>query len=289
MAQPVRHQVTAFSGYQKFVVALLAFLQFTIILDFMIISPLGAILMPALHISPSQFGVVVSVYAFSAGISGILAAGFADRFDRKKLLLFFYSGFVLGTLFCGIAPSFQFLLLARMVTGLFGGVVGAIASAIVTDLFPYDMRGRVMGIIQTAFASSQILGIPAGLFFSNLWGWHSPFIMIVAISAIVGIVIVLYLKPVDAHLKIKNDRNPFHHLYTALTTKRYLMAFAATALLSTGGFMLMPFGSAFSVHNLGIDMAKLPLMYLFTGLCAMISGPLIGRASDYFGKFKVFL
>src|SRR5689334_5489626 len=127
--------IPAFTGYQKFVVALLAFLQFTIILDFMILSPLGAILMPALKISPSQFGVVVSVYAFSAGISGLLTAGFADRFDRKKLLLFFYSGFVLGTFLCGMAPTYRFLLGARMVTGLFGGVIGSISFAIITDLF----------------------------------------------------------------------------------------------------------------------------------------------------------
>ena len=113
-----------FTGYQKFVVALLAFLQFTIILDFMIISPLGAMLMPALKITPSQFGVVVSVYAFSAGISGLLAAGFADRYDRKKLLLFFYGGFILGTLICGLAPTFEFLVAARLITGLFGGVIG---------------------------------------------------------------------------------------------------------------------------------------------------------------------
>src|SRR5690242_2096192 len=104
-----------FTGYQTFVVAVLAFLQFTIILDFMIISPLGAIVMPELHISTRQFGLAVSVYAFSAGASGILSAGFADRFDRKRLLLFFYGGFILGTLLCGLAPNYHWLLLARVV------------------------------------------------------------------------------------------------------------------------------------------------------------------------------
>ena len=95
-----------FSRYQKFVIAILAFLQFSIILDFMIISPLGAMVMPALHISPQQFGLAVSSYAFSAGASGLLAAGFADRFDRKRLLLFFYAGFILGTLLCALATTY---------------------------------------------------------------------------------------------------------------------------------------------------------------------------------------
>src|SRR5882672_4956001 len=104
-----------FTRYQKFVIAVLAFLQFTIILDFMIISPLGAMMMPTLHMSPQQFGLAVSSYAFSAGLSGLLAAGFADRFDRKRLLLFFYAGFLAGTLLCGLAGSYNLLLLARMI------------------------------------------------------------------------------------------------------------------------------------------------------------------------------
>lgn len=279
-----------FTGYQKFVIAILAFLQFTIILDFMIMSPLGAIMMPALHMSPAQFGTVVSAYAFSAGISGLLAAGFADRFDRKKLLLFFYVGFVLGTLFCALAPNYEALLLARVVTGLFGGVIGSIVFAITTDLFPLEMRGRVMGFIQTAFAASQVLGIPAGLYFSNEWGWHAPFLMIVAISSFVGVIIWYNLKPIDGHLHHhKVDHNPFRHLKQTVTNKQYLLAFSATALLSIGGFMLMPFGSAFAVHNLKISMDKLPLLYLITGIATIFVGPLAGKASDTFGKMKTFV
>jgi len=280
--------VTPLTSYEKFVVGILAFLQFTIILDFMILSPLGAVLMPGLHITPAQFGLVVSVYAFSAGASGLLAAGFADRFDRKKILLFFYFGFILGTFFCALAPSFPLLLAARMVTGLFGGVMGSIVFAITTDLFAYQMRGRVMGVIQTAFAASQVLGIPVGLFLSNHWGWHMPFFMIVGISLVVAGVIATHLRPIDSHLKNQPDRNPLHHLIQTLATPRYLQAFATTALLSTGGFMLMPFASAFSVHNLGISLDKLPLVYLITGCCSILTGPLVGRLSDTLGKFRVF-
>ena len=138
---------TPFTRYQKIVLAILVFLQFTIILDFMILSPLGAILMPALNVSTTQFGMVVSAYAVSAALSGFLTAGFADKFDRKKLLLFFYGGFVLGTLLCGLAPNFEFLLGARIVTGLFGGVIGSIVMAILTDVFALQQRGRVMGFL----------------------------------------------------------------------------------------------------------------------------------------------
>jgi predicted MFS family arabinose efflux permease len=278
----------ALSSYQKWVVALLAFLQFTLILDFMVISPLGALLMPALKITPAQFGVVVSSYAFSAGAAGLLTAGFADRFDRKKLLLFFYCGFIVGTLLCGIARSYQFLLFARMITGVFAGVIGSVVFAITTDLFAYQLRGRVMGVIQTAFGASSVVGIPLGLYLSSRWGWNAPFLLIVAISTVVGLIAARYLRPIDAHLGLHPDRSALHHLFHTVSTPRYLQGFATTGLLSIGGFILMPYMSAFSVHNLGIAFSRLPLVYLVTGACAMIAGPLIGRASDAIGKYLVF-
>src|ERR1700722_11793640 len=277
-----------FTRYQVAVVAILAFLQFTVVLDFMILSPLGALLMRDLAVAPAQFGLVVSAYAFSAAISGLVAAGFADRFDRKKLLLFFYAGFVVGTLFCGFAPSYAFLLAARAVTGLFGGVMGSISMAIIADLFPLEARGRVMGFTMTAFAGSQVLGIPLGLYISNAWGWHAPFLMIAAVSAAVGVVIFTTLRPVDAHLHKPVDRHPLHHLIATVVKPRHQWGFAATMLLAMGGYMLMPFGSAFSVHNLGIPLEKLPMIYMATGVAALFAGPLMGRVSDSVGKYRTF-
>jgi predicted MFS family arabinose efflux permease len=277
-----------FSRYQSLLVALLAFVQFTIILDFMIMSPLGAFIMPALNITATQFGVAVSAYAFSAGISGVLAAGFADRFDRKRLLLFFFVGFTLGTALCALAPNYHLLLLGRIVTGLFGGVMGSVVMAIVTDLFALHLRGRVMGFVQTAFAASQVLGIPAGLFLSNHWNWHVAFGALVASSTAAITAVLLVMKPVDGHLRLKQDKNPFRHLIATLEQPRYTLAFAVTTLLSTGGFMLMPFGSVFTVHNLGIDIVHLPTIYLISGLFSIFIGPLVGRASDTFGKFPTF-
>jgi predicted MFS family arabinose efflux permease len=250
---------------------------------------LGAILMPELEIKPAQFGMVVSAYAFSAGASGFLAAGFADRFDRKKLLLFFYAGFIVGTTLCALADNYHDLLIARIITGIFGGVLSSISFAIITDIFKLEVRGRVMGFVQMSFASSQVLGIPIGLYLANKWGWHSPFFMIVAICVFVGIFIIMFLKPVDAHLKIHVTRNPFEHLLKTISRPLYLRAFAATTLLATGGFMMMPFASAFSVNNLGISLNQLPMLYMITGVFSMITGPLIGRYSDQIGKYNIFV
>ncbi len=286
---PPTPPAAGFSPYQKFVVGLLAFLQFAVILDFMIMAPLGAMIMPALSISPKQFGLVVSAYAFSAGVSGFVTAGFADRFDRKKILMFFYAGFLVGTLWCGLAPTFELLLAARVFTGLFGGVIGSVVLAIATDLFEVSLRGRVMGLIQTAFAASQVLGLPIGLFLSNRWNWHAPFIVL-AVLGLAGLAVIsAKLKPVDGHLGKPQEHSPFMHLWHTITEPRHLLAFLTVTLLATGGFMLMPFSSAFLVHNLGIALAHLPTIYFFTGICTMVFGPLIGKAADQFGKFPVFL
>jgi predicted MFS family arabinose efflux permease len=280
--------VHVFTGYQKFTIGLLAFLQFTIVLDFMILSPLGAILLQKLGITTARFGLVVSAYAIAAGCSGFLAAGFADRFDRKHLLLFFYSGFVAGTALCGFAPNYHVLLIARIVTGCFGGVIGAVSMAIVADLFPLSARGRVMGFVQTAFAASQVMGIPIGIVLATHWGWHAPFLVIAGVSFLVGVVIVFKLRPVNAHLVDRVAQNPVRHLWRTATSSRYQAGFAATMLLAIGGFMLMPFGSAFTVHNLGISLEQLPLIYVVTGCCSMVAGPLLGRMSDRVGKYRLF-
>ncbi|KAF0218417.1 MAG: arabinose efflux permease family [Geobacteraceae bacterium] len=283
------YKTAAFTSYEKFVIAILSLLQFTVIVDFMVLSPLGAMLMPSMGISTSRFGLVVSAYAISAGVSGLMAAGFADRFDRKKMLLFFYAGFVLGTLFCGIANSYAFLLAARIFTGIFGGVIGSISFAIIADSFRMEVRGRVMGFVQMAFSASQVLGIPIGLYLATRFDWHAPFLMIVTVSVPVGIVILLKLKPVTGHLHARQDKKAFVHLWHTASNPFYLRGFMATMLLATGGFMIMPFSSAFLVNNILIPETGLSMIFFITGLFSIFTGPLLGRLSDSFGKFRLFV
>lgn len=287
MDQTTRHRV--FSRYETFIIAIISLLQFTVILDFMVMAPLGALLIRILHITPSRFGWVVSAYAFSAGIAGILAAGFADKFDRRKMLLFFYTGFIIGTLLCGVAPTYHFLLIARMITGIFGGVLFSINMAIISDLFPLEKRGRVMGFVQMAFAVSQVAGIPLGLLLANRFGWHTPFLMIVGFCVVIGIAIVCWMRPIDGHLKERAVQQPLAHLLRTASKKEYIRAFLVTTFLSTGGFLMMPYSSAFLVHNVGVGEEILPIVFIVAGFAGLFTGPLIGKWSDRLGKFRVFI
>lgn len=278
---------SAFTPYQKLIIALLTLTQFSVILDFMVMSPLGDMLMKSLSIKPAQFGLLVSAYAFSAGISGLLTAGFADRFDRKKLFLFFYGGFIIGTLCCGLATTYPMLIAARIITGLFGGVIGSISMAIVTDLFPLEQRGRVMGFLQMGFGASQVLGIPIGLYLANYWGWEAPFLLIVGIALVLVTLIWLRLQPITAHLAVQRDKSALQHLWHTVAKKHYRIGFTATALLSVGGFMMMPFGSAFAINNLHVTPAQLPLIFMVSGIGSLFIMPMVGKLSDRIDRFRL--
>ncbi len=283
-----QQETIPFTPYQKFAVFILAITQFTVILDFMVMSPLGDILMKSLSLKPAHFGMAVSAYAFSAGISGLFTAGFADKFDRKKLLLFFYTGFIAGTILCGIAQSYPLLVGARIILGLFGGVIGSISMAIIADLFAMQQRGRVMGFVQMGFGASQVLGIPIGLYLANAWGWHAPFLWVAAMAIIIAVLIAVKLQPLTKHLAVQQDRSAFAHLLHTLAKKDYRIGFSATALLSIGGFMMMPFGSAFAINNLQITQHQLPIIFMVAGLSTLVIMPLIGKLSDKIDKFKIF-
>jgi predicted MFS family arabinose efflux permease len=277
-----------FTRYQVQVIALLALTQFTVVLDFMVMSPLGDMLMKTMSLTTSQFGFAVSGYAFSAGISGLLTAGFADRFDRKKLLLFFYVGFIAGTLFCGLATDYPMLMAARIITGLFGGVIGSISMAIMADLFSLHQRGRAMGFIQMGFGASQVLGIPISLYIANHWGWQSPFLMIVGLATIIWLIIMLKLQPVIKHLELKTEKTAITHLWHTIKQRHYRIGFLMTALLSFGGFMMMPWGSAFAVNNLNVSYEQLPVLFMASGFASLVIMPWIGKLSDKIDKVKIF-
>ena len=280
---------TKFTPYQFLLVGIITLVLFTIVLDFMVISALSAILLPKLEITTEQFGLLVSAYPISAGISAILMSGYADKFDRRKLLLFFYSGFLLGVIICANAPSYQVLIVARIITGTFGGLVGSICFAIVADLFETNQRGRAMGFIQMASAGSQILGLPLALYLASELDWHLAFWLISVIGFIAVSLVFLKIKPVNLHLQMDRKGNPLHHSLKIIGNRNYLMVFLNNTLLVSGDIMLMTFSSAFCTNNLGVGLDDLPLLYGIAGISTFIFAPLIGRLTDRFGKLNVFV
>lgn len=279
-----------FSKQEKLLLAILASIQFSSIVDFMIMMPLGPQLMRMFAIDPHQFGLLVSSYTFFAGLSGFAASFFLDKFDRKTSLLFFFVGFALGTVACGIAPTYELLLFARGLTGVFGGVLGSLVLSIVSDSISYERRGSAMGVIMTSFSMASVLGVPFSLFLANQFSWHAPFIFLGITSLFLCVVIWFKVPNMRLHLEAGQVKEPLLNTLSRIAknkNQRRALYFMSSVMF--GHFAIIPFLSPSLVANAGLTEAQLPLMYMIGGACTIFSSPFIGRLADRFGKHKVFL
>jgi predicted MFS family arabinose efflux permease len=268
---------------------ILAAVVFTNILESMILMPLASTIKADLLMDDNQWGVVISSYLFSAFVSGILSIYFIDRFDRKRILLVLYAIFILGTLFCGLATSYETLVLARCFAGAFGGIVSSVVLAIVGDLIEPKHRGKGTGIVMAGFSSAAALGIPLGLYLGLGWTWHMPFYFIVGFSFIVLLFIYRELPAVNIHLKNPLKKNPFVILKSAFTNKNQLKALLFTCTILFGQFAIIPFLADYVEHNIGFKKEQLVWMYFFGGILTFVTNPFIGYLADRFGQLRVFL
>ncbi len=275
---------------ERIILILLASINFTHILDFMIMMPLGNYLMPHFEISPGYFSMIVAAYPITAFVSGIATAFSVDKFDRKKVLLFAYVGFLIGTLFCGLAPTAALLMAARILTGIFGGLIGAQVLSIIADVFPYEKRGRAMSSIFMAFAAASVFGVPFSLYLANLFSWHAPFIFIAALGCFIVPMISKFLPSVHGHV-VENaaKQSVLKSTGDIFRDPAQSMALLLAGSLMFGHFLLIPFLNPFLEFNKGFSKTETPLVYMVGGVCSLIASVVIGRMSDVYGKFRVFI
>jgi predicted MFS family arabinose efflux permease len=273
---------------ERLLLLFLAAIQFTIVVDFLIVMPLGPQYMRVFFITPGQFGLMVSAYAISAGIFGILAGFALDRFDRKPALLLLYSGFTVGTFLCALATSYPLLVAARVVAGAFGGVAGALILAIVGDVIPEHRRGAAMGMVMSAFSVASICGVPFGLFLASHLSWHVPFFMLGGLSAVVLSAGAYILPSLRGHLKHARDQHPVARMLDVVMHSDHRKAFLFMAVLTCTGFVIFPYLSTYMVADVGLTEKQLPLIYLAGGSFTIFSLNLIGRWADRAGKLRVF-
>lgn len=280
------------SKKERIIIILLAAINFTHILDFMIMMPLGNYLMPHFSISPQQFSILLASYPISSFASGIMMALFADKFERKSLLLITYAGFIIGTAACGFAKSYELLLVSRIVAGIFGGIIGGQVLSMIGDLFTYDRRGAAMGAVMSAFAVASSIGVTFSLYLVDIFkdNWHVPFLF-VAILAIVIWPICFYQLPVlRSHLTEQHTSSPgkLKQLIATLTAKSTGLALLFSGLMMMGHFLIIPFINPYMEFNKGYPRSVTPLIYLVGGVSSFIAAVFLGRLSDRIGKLAVF-
>ena len=273
---------------ERLILLVLATVQFTSIVDFMVIMPLAPELKRAIGLTTDRFAMVVAAYTLAAGLAGLISTLFLDRFARRPTYLVLFAGFLLGTLACGVAPDFITLVAARGLTGAFGGILGGMSMTIIGDVFPENRRGAATGILMMSFSMAAVLGVPIGLTLGQECGWHVPFLVLAALCVPFFILAAWVLPRLDGHLKGQRREQPLTHLKAIFLEANHLRAFALTSALMISGFSVLPFLSAYLVSNVGVAEKHLRWASVAGGMATLVGMPVIGRMADRFGKLRVY-
>ncbi|MBW3469772.1 MFS transporter [Arthrospiribacter ruber] len=274
---------------EKLLLWTLAAINFTHIVDFMILMPLGPQLMRIFEISPREFGLLVSSYTFSAGLSSFLGAFVLDKYDRKKITLWVFVGFLLGTLACALSPNYPILLVSRIVAGVFGGLTSALVLAIIGDVIPDSRRGRAMGLVMAAFSVASVFGVPFGLFIASMSNWHAPFFFLAGLSLIILWMIYKYIPSITAHLVSGRLKpSPIQVVRRVTGNANQMRAITLTIMMMLGQFTIIPFLSPYMVANVGFTDLELTYIYIAGGLFTIFTSPWVGKLTDRYGKIRIF-
>jgi len=276
---------------ERFFLFALAGIQFTHILDFMIMMPLGPEFIRELNINTHEFGLLLSSYTFAAAVAGVFATYFVDRFERRVLLLSLYACFIIATLVCGLAPDYHSLFIARAFAGAFGGILGSLVQTIIADSIPFERRGRALGTVMSAFSVSTVAGVPLSLLLANSipsLGWRAPFIFIALISSLILYLGYRNIPKINGHLGHIHEGSRLSQIWNIFFAHQHLRAFIFMALIMMTGFSVIPYIALYLTSNVGIDNSYISLIYLCGGIATLMSSRLIGHLADRYGKVKVF-
>lgn len=279
---------SALSRDEKLLLLILGCIQFTHIMDFMVMMPLGEVFMAYFDITPREFSILVASYTFSAAVCVFVGAFFIDKVDRKSALLVCYTGFVAGTMACAAAPSFYFLLGARMITGAFGGILSALVLSVIGDVFPFERRGKPMGVLMAAFSVAAVIGVPFGYYLGIKLNWHAPFLFLSLFGTAVVYLIFWKIPSLTDHITDKPRNPPLAVLTDIVKDNNKLLALFFMMLLMIGQFTIIPFIAPFMERNVGFAQEHITYIYLIGGALTIFSAPWVGRLSDKHGKPKVF-
>ncbi len=279
-------QIKSLDLNEKLIITVLFFVQFTHMVDFVVMMPLGPKLVRAFALTPNQFSYVISSYAFAAAIMGLISSFFVDNYDRKKVLLFFYAGFLIANVFCALSINYFMLLFSRILAGGFGGVLAGLTFSIIGDVVPEARRGKATGIVMSAFGTASVIGIPLGLFLADHFDWHAPFWLVSVLSLLVILVIMIKMPAITGHIKLKRYKKSeeFQKILNLFKDANCRSSFFLSCAYIISGFLVIPFISQYLVKNVKLDEKNLALIYFFGGLFTLFTSRYFGVLSDRYGK-----
>lgn len=273
---------------ERLLIFILAVVQFCHILDFMLVMPLGSILMRTFDITPQQFSLIVSSYAIAAFAMGIVSTFFIDKLDRKTAILGAYICFAITTFACAFSPNYVMFLIARSMTGVFGGVLASLVFSVVADAVPLERRATAMSYVMLAFSTASVFGIPFGLYLAASFSWRMPFLILGSLSAIFVLVIIFKFPSMRQHLEREQTRT-WTNIISIFRNKNQMRALLFTIVMMLGHFTIIPFIAPYMIRNVGFSDMEVSYVYLAGGVASFFVLPLIGRIADKRGHKRVFI
>jgi len=276
-----------FTKSQWAILFVLAFIQFMHIVDFMVLMPLAKKFEEQFHISTNQFGWLVSSYTLTAFFAGIVGTFFIDRISRKKSLLVAFAGFILGNALCAFAPDYKSFLAARVLTGLFGGLLQGISFSIIGDIIEPSKRGRATGVMMVAFSFAAVIGVPTGIWLSNHFFLQMPYLTIAIGSVLVFAYAQWRLPALTNHL-FGPRHNVLRQIQSVFQEAKHLRLFLLMVCHFIAAFSIIPYIAPFMQKNHGVTDAQLPFIYLIGGLATIVSSPVAGWLTDKIGSVRTY-
>jgi len=259
---------------------------FCAIVDFLLMLPLGTAFMKLYNITPQQYSMLIAAFSLAGFLSSFTASLYVDKLDRKVVFITAFGMFAVGTTLCSFATTFELMLFSRFFTGLFGGLLGGVSTAIISDIVPYERRGKAMGILNLGFGVASIVGIPFSIFIYKHSDIFWPFRLVGILSFVTLIPAYFILPSLTGH--INKDTKTFAEITEILKNRNLQKALLFAFLLVLGHFMFISFINPYLIDNLGFKEEDTMWMYIVGGISVSLTSPRMGKFIDTLGKLKSF-
>lgn len=261
------------------------FMMFAASSQTMIMTPILPIVQEQFDAPREYLGTLVSAYAIMLGLCALVTGPLSDAMGRRRILMI-GTGAMCVTLFMhSFVTDFTSLLLIRTLSGMAAGILSGVAPAYIGDHFPPERRGWANGVVMTAIAVGQIVGIPAGTILADRFGFAAPFVCF-SLPMVLSFVLVCTLarQPTVARARLSSIGSVVRRYASMFTTPATAAAIGAYSMMFMGIAFYVIYLVVWITETFGVTGDEVASLFVVSGIASVIVGPWAGRLSDRIGR-----